>query len=94
MLPSSGNSPANPIWSYSSEEIYSQRTSGTQRLPSGNTLITSTTGNIIREVNYANEILWEFNAAIEVNGVLEIDSSGFKSRSYEKDYLGVIALGL
>jgi hypothetical protein len=93
-IPSTGNSPASPTWSYSSDEIYSARTSGAQRLTSGNTLITSTSGAIIREVNYENEVLWEFDARIAVDGVLEIDSSGFKSRSYEKDYSGVTALGL
>jgi hypothetical protein len=93
-IPSTGNSPASPTWSYSSDEIYSARTSGAQRLSSGNTLITSTSGAIIREVNYENEVLWEFDARIAVDGVLEIDSSGFKSRSYEKDYSGVTALGL
>ena len=93
-IPSTGNSPSSPIWSYSSDEIYSPRTSGAQRLASGNTLITSTSGDIIREVNYENEVLWEFDARIAVDGVLEINSSGFKSRSYEKNYSGVTALGL
>ncbi|QJP33414.1 hypothetical protein F0365_02810 [Nonlabens sp. Ci31] len=93
-IPSTGNSPASPTWSYSSDEIYSARTSGAQRLSSGNTLITSTSGAIIREVNYENEVLWEFDARIAVDGVLEIDSSGFKSRSYERNYPGVTALGL
>jgi hypothetical protein len=93
-IPATGNSPTSPIWSYSSDEIYSPRTSGAQRLASGNTLITSTSGDIIREVNYENEVLWEFDARIAVDGVLEIDSSGFKSRSYERNYPGVTALGL
>jgi hypothetical protein len=93
-IPSTGNSPSSPIWSYSSDEIYSPRTSGVQRLASGNTLITSNSGDIIREVNYENEVLWEFDARISVDGVLEINSSGFKSRSYEKNYSGVTALGL
>lgn len=93
-IPATGNSPAAPIWSYSAEAIYSPRTSGVQRLSSGNTLITSNSGDIIREVNYENEVLWEFDARIAVDGVLEIDSSGFKSRSYEKNYPGVTALGL
>jgi hypothetical protein len=93
-IPSTGNSPASPTWSYSSDEIYSARTSGAQRLSSGNTLITSNSGDIIREVNYENEVLWEFDARIAVDGVLEINSSGFKSRSYERNYPGVTALGL
>jgi hypothetical protein len=93
-IPSTGNSPSSPIWSYSSDEIYSARTSGVQRLASGNILITSTSGDIIREVNYENEVLWEFDARIAVDGVLEIDSSGFKCRGYEKNYPGVAALGL
>ncbi len=93
-IPASGNNPSTPVWSYSNEEILSPRTSGVQRLPSGNTLITSTSGAIIREVNYAGEILWELDTTIEVDGVLEINSSGFKSRSYPKDYAGVIALDL
>ncbi|AGC77070.1 arylsulfotransferase ASST [Nonlabens dokdonensis] len=93
-LPGTGNNPSTPVWSYSSEEITSPRTSGVQRLPSGNSLITSTSGDIIREVNYAGDILWELDTTIEVDGVLEIDSSGFKSRSYPKNFAGVTALGL
>ncbi|WP_405379057.1 aryl-sulfate sulfotransferase [Nonlabens sp. Asnod3-A02] len=93
-IPTSGNNPTAPIWTYSSPEILSPRTSGAQRLDSGNTLITSTSSNVIREVNYNNEVVWEMDASIEVNGELEINSSGFKSRSYSKIYDGVIALDI
>ena len=93
-IPISGNNPTAPIWTYSSPEIFSGRTSGAQRLTSGNTLITSTSSNIIREVNYNNEVVWELDASIEVDGELEINSSGFKSRSYSKIYDGVIALDI
>ncbi|WP_397303040.1 aryl-sulfate sulfotransferase [Nonlabens ulvanivorans] len=89
-----GNVPDSPIWSYSDTAIYSKRTSGAQRLPSGNTLITSNSGLIIREVNPLNQIVWEYNFENEAANQLMLQSNGFKNRSYPVNFAGIQALEL
>ncbi|MEP2968433.1 MAG: hypothetical protein ABJO82_02765, partial [Nonlabens ulvanivorans] len=74
--------------------IYSKRTSGAQRLPSGNTLITSNSGLIIREVNTLNQIVWEYNFENEAANQLMLQSNGFKNRSYPVNFAGIQALEL
>lgn len=94
-IAANGNQPSGPVWSYSNEKIQSQRTSGAQRLENGNTLINSTSGEIIREVTYSGQVVWELDASIMVDGSrTTINATGFKCRSYIKTFPGVTALGL
>jgi hypothetical protein len=89
-----GNAPSTAAWEYSNEAILSKRTSGCQRLPSGNTLITSTSGLILREINPSGKIIWEYNFENEATNQLMMNTNSFKSRSYPKSYAGIQALNL
>ncbi|MGB5983601.1 MAG: aryl-sulfate sulfotransferase [Nonlabens sp.] len=82
------------VWNYENSEIYSRLTSGVQRLPSGTSFITSNNSNIMREVDYEGNIIWEYNIDFENPEFDRIESSGFKARVYSKNYSGVVALDL
>jgi len=89
-----GNIPSTPIWSYSETSIISKLTSGAQRLPSGNTLITSTASAIIREITPMEEVIWEYSIENETLNQLMLKTNGFKCRSYINDYIGIQSLEL
>lgn len=89
-----GNAPSVAVWEYSNEAILSKRTSGCQRLPSGNTLITSTSGLILREINTSGKIIWEYNFENEAPSQLMMNTNSFKSRSYPRNNAGIQALNL
>jgi len=53
--------PDGPIWSYSQPGFYSNVVSSAERLPNGNTLISSGTQNRVFEVDLAGNTVWEFD---------------------------------
>ena len=73
------------VWEYERSSIYSRRTSGAQRLDNGNTLITSTSGNVIREVNFEGDTVWEYNFQFEDTTAFNMGKNAFKVRSYSKN---------
>ena len=55
--------PDAPVWTFSAEdrpELFSERISGAQRLPNGNTLMCSGEGGRLVEVTASGEIVWEY----------------------------------
>jgi hypothetical protein len=80
------------VWNYESGSIYSRRTSGAQRLDNGNTLITATTGNVIREVDFEGNTVWEYNFEVEDLNDFNMGSNAFKVRSYSKDSAAILSL--
>jgi hypothetical protein len=61
MLPAKGPyGPADPVWTYSAPGFDATYISGAQRLPNGNTLITSGPQGRFFEVNPSGTILWEY----------------------------------
>lgn len=91
-----GNIPSNVSWEYSSNSILSKLTSGCQRLRNGNILITSTAGNIIREVTMDKRVVWEydFNQESTDEQDFKMYSNGFKTRSLSVNYSGIQSLNL
>lgn len=88
MWPNQATSPVTYSWSYQNTEIKSPRTSGATRLSNGNTLITSGTGRIIREINAQQETVWEYSLDAQLG--FELPGSSFKVVQYEKDFSGII----
>ncbi|MCR9202311.1 MAG: aryl-sulfate sulfotransferase [Planctomycetaceae bacterium] len=60
-----GNEPFGPdklVWRYENQDtLYSQRVSGAQRLPNGNTLICSGETGHVFEVTKAGKVVWDFH---------------------------------
>lgn len=62
MGPAGAMGQIQPVWKYGSKRIYSSHISGVQRLPNGNTLITSGESGLLLEVNAKGEELWEWKS--------------------------------
>jgi hypothetical protein len=82
--------PAKPVWNYTSSSQYdfSSRTqSGSQRLPNGNTLISSSETSFMFEVTPEKDIVWEYT----IPWVIRSGSRGgfFKGNLYAPDYPGL-----
>lgn len=86
--------PVESLWSYPEDltnEFYSGRISGSQRLPNGNTLVClGRMGNFI-EINPANEIVWSYQSPVSISGPIlqganPVGTDVFKIQRYEYDY--------
>ena len=86
---------AEIVWSYIADGFYSRFTSGAQRLPNGNTLITEGGSGRLIEVNPDGETVWEFvnpktEAGLIGQGDLPNSENGrnflFRVRKYPADY--------
>ncbi|MGJ8683376.1 MAG: aryl-sulfate sulfotransferase [Nonlabens sp.] len=88
MMPYESTAPLDYSWIYQDSDIKSPRTSGAYRLLNGNTLITSGTGRILREINSSQEIVWEYSLDAQLG--FELSGSPFKTIQYEKDFQGII----
>jgi predicted outer membrane repeat protein len=74
--------PADQTWVYTAPtptDFYSDRISGAQRLPNGNTLICSGQDGLFFEVNSDNEIVWQY----------DYDGGVFRAWRYSPDYQGL-----
>ncbi len=79
--------PAAPVWSYQApvpEEFFSRNISGAQRLPNGNTLISSGASGHLFEVTAAGEIVWSYFVPLSDTG----RSIFFRADRYGADYAG------
>ena len=90
------NKPDQALWRFEKtdhEVLYSKIISGTQRLPNGNTLITSGVTGIIYEVTPDKKIVWEYHNKINGNTPpstsLLKPTSIFNARKYKTDYPGL-----
>ncbi|MBW1914266.1 MAG: aryl-sulfate sulfotransferase [Deltaproteobacteria bacterium] len=83
--------PSKPVWTYSAsteKDFTSRAMAGAQRLPNGNTLISSSNLGTIFEVTSEKEIVWEY-----LNPVGMRQGSGgsfFKAYRFGKDYPGFV----
>jgi hypothetical protein len=84
LRPNVVNDPAAFAFIYESAEIYSARTSGARRLPNGNTLITSNSAKIIREIDASGRTVWEYDFASQMG--FELINNAFKVESYPLDH--------
>lgn len=75
------------VWEYINSEIKSPILSGAERLPNGNTLISSGVHGLIIEVTPEDHIVWQFQLANSPSRI-------WKTYSYEKDFEGIKALNL
>lgn len=73
------------VWTYADDELFSPILSGAERLPNGNTLISSGTQFTATEVTPGKEVVWKMT----MNG-----KRLWRTYSYSKDYPGIRALGL
>lgn len=80
LAPNTMHLPTNSIWSYDNDLIFSTRLSGAQRLPNGNTFITSGGSGTLFEINESGMILWQYQNPITTN------SSIFKANKYDKNH--------
>ena len=62
LTPGSAYGPVAPIWTYTAFDLYSRIRSGAERLPNGNTLISSALQSWIFEVTPAGQRVWEHNS--------------------------------
>lgn len=89
--PGSTYGPEEPIWSISSEDPYnfeSRGYSGAQRLPDGNTLISSVLGCSFFVVTPEKNLVWKYIYSLVVN------QETFKMEYYPLDYPGLNCLSL
>ena len=97
LTPGQAYGPATSVWSYSDPgEFYSVLVSGAQRLPNGNTLITSGSPGMIFEVTQDGETVWKYLNPVEADGPLtqgdQAESAGrsvFRATRYAPDYPGL-----
>ncbi|MEQ8470145.1 MAG: arylsulfotransferase family protein [Marinoscillum sp.] len=79
------NVPPKVVWSYDDDELFSPILSGAERLPNGNTLISSGTQFTATEVTPDKEVVWK----------MTMDGKRlWRTYSYSRDYPGIWALGL
>lgn len=80
--------PATKEWTYIADnptDFYSQRISGAQRLPNGNTLICEGRSGYLFEVTYDGDIVWSYQ---NTDG-----TRVYRAYRYPKDYEGLSELG-
>jgi len=95
--PDSTYGPEEPVWIYSSENLYdfySRNVSGAQRMPNGNTLICSGFSGIFFEVTPVDDIVWHYVNPVTISGPLHQGEPAdhvnvFKIRRYPVDYPGL-----
>ncbi len=88
--------PASPVWTYQADppaDFYGSNTSGSVRLPNGNTLATEGPMGRMREVEPDGTLTWEYQNPDTGGGLLTqgdfVSASGvFKARRYPPDYPG------
>lgn len=69
------------VWTYEAPGFFSEKISGAQRLPNGNTLITEGVTGSIFEVSLAGEVVWEY----QVGESEKDDRSVFRAYRYGVD---------
>ncbi|BAO54371.1 aryl-sulfate sulfotransferase [Nonlabens marinus] len=84
LQPNVVNAPSNFAFIYETTEIFSPRTSGARRLKNGNTLITSNSANIIREIDASSIVVWEYN--LDSQNGFELSNNAFKVEPYPLDH--------
>ena len=97
LTPGQAYGPTSPVWSYSDPgEFYSVFVSGAQRLPNGNTLITSGSPGIVFEVTHHGETVWTYLNPVQSDGPLTqgdprpgLGLSVFRANRYAPDYPGL-----
>ena len=91
LTPGLAYGPEEQMWIYTAEivtDLYSQRISGAQRLPNGNTLICSGQDGWFFEVTQEKEIVWEYiNPFPDETG-----NNVFKIRRYGRDFPDLLGL--
>ena len=111
--PGSAYGPAEPVWRYIADppgSFYSPRLSGVQRLPNGNTLISSGFTGVFFEVTAAGEIVWQYISPVAgdtplrqgdpmpifimLEGVPHWENRVNRAIRYAPDYPGLRALDL
>ena len=101
--PAMAYGPAAPVWTYTAEtpeDFYAPVVSGAQRLPNGNTLITSGTQGILFEVTPEGETVWKYispaaKVRLRQGAVPEPRSNCvYRSYRYAPDYPGLQGLDL
>jgi formylglycine-generating enzyme required for sulfatase activity len=97
--------PSSPTWTYVASpptSFYSAEISGAQRLPNGNTLITSGVNGVLFEVTSAGEVVWQYvnpvtTAPLAQGAAIPADAARagqymnavFRVTRYAPDYLGL-----
>lgn len=86
-------------WKYTSTDIFSGGQSGVERLPNGNTLISSGAKGLIIEVDMDKKLLWKYVNPVGIDGPVNqgenpIQNIIFKSRRYSPEYVGFNGLTL
>ena len=112
MEPGSAYGPSAPLWTYAADhppDFYSPTTSGAQRLPNGNTLITNGDSGAIFEVTPSGKKVWEYVNPVAHDGALRqgenppkvrirggarLGNSLYRSYRYAPDYPGLQGLDL
>ena len=88
--------PAEPIWTYSSEDsssFFSPRFGSAQRLSNGNTLICASDSGLFFEISSAFEVVWKYINPISRDGILfqgdpAINNTVARCIRYGPDYPG------
>ncbi len=97
LTPGQAYGPPAPVWSYSDPAtFYSTFTSGAQRLPNGNTFVTSGNPGILFEVTPDGETVWKYANPVEEAGPLvqgdlrePLRFRVFRATRYTPDYPGL-----
>lgn len=92
---SSGFGPESFVWTYKDEgNFLSERISGAQRMPNGNTLICSGEQGSVFEVSEAGKIVWQFEMSDVVSGGTRPGGGGlFRAPKYSPDLPAFSKLG-
>ena len=92
LSPGSAYGPDKAVWSYTAEnpaDLFSDRISGAQRLPNGNTLICSGASGTLLEVTADKAVVWEYVNPYGRQTPDGFKNSVFKVRRYPPDYPGL-----
>ncbi len=91
--------PSELSWTYDGfQNFYSANMSGAQRLDNGNTLICTSVGGTLLEVDYTGQTVWKYVNPVSLVGITPQGSTStntiFQARRYRADHPGIQALNL